>query len=281
MFSGSVWRGVGKGLLAHNALGIAAELAYFTFLAIFPFLICVVALASVMPDVSLVDEVRTLVQRILPAPVVDAMVGQMIELSRANNILIICLGLFGALWSGSSAIHSLMSAVNRAYVAKDRRRWRDVRVTALWLTIATAAIVAFVIAVSTVMPHLATRVAEPRGFMWAIFAGAARWIIVWSVIAVAAAIVYVVSLDADDRASSRLVPGAVVAASIWTIATFCLHLYVSQVGRYGLTYGALGGAMFLLLWFYFTNLSVLVGAEINGELSHVKRGGRVARKSAA
>lgn len=258
-------------------MGIAAELAYFTFLAIFPFLICVVAFAAILPEVSVVDEVRLLVQRVLPKPVVESMVGQMIELSRANNILIILLGLFGALWSGSSALHSLMSAVNRAYLAEDRRRWRDVRITALWLTITIAAMLAFVITISTLMPRLAASIGEPRGFLWALFGSAARWIIVWGVIAAAAAIVYYVSLDAEDRAPSRFAPGAAVAASIFTIATFFLNLYVTHVGRYGLTYGALGGAMFVLLWFYFTNLSVLVGAEVNGVLSHGSRMKKPAR----
>jgi membrane protein len=263
-----VARNAGKGLLQHNAMGLAAELAYFTFLSIFPFLICLVALSHILPTPSTVGEVQTLVARVLPRAVVDSMVGQMIQLSRANNVLIIALGLMGALWSGSSALHSLMSAVNRAYDANDRRRWREVRVAALWLTISSAAVITFVIGLATVMPRLAAKATDPRSPLWVIFGGAARWVVVWFAIAGVAALVYRVSLDVDDRPRARLAPGAAVAASIWTIATFFLHLYMSHVGNYGLTYGALGGAMFVLLWFYFTNLSVLVGAEVNGELSN-------------
>lgn len=266
-----VARRAGKGLLAHNALGLAAELSYFTFLAIFPFLICLVALAGMLPAIDLLDEVDQLVSSAAPKAVVDAMLGQMIQLSRANNILIIGLGLAGALWSGSSAVHALMSAVNRAYDVQDRRRWKEVRVIALWVTVAGATLVIGLLALVTVLPRIAATMPEARGVLWTVLAGSWRWIFVWTAITLGATVVYFVSLDRQDRWRVRLLPGAALAASIWTIATLCLHLYVSSVGRYGLTYGALGGAMFLLLWFYFTNLSVLVGAEVNGELSETKK----------
>ena len=89
----------------------------------------------------------------------------------------------------------------------------------------------------------------------------------WLAISSAASAVYTVSLDRDDRERARPVPGAMIAALFWTIVTVLLHMYVGSIGSYGMIYGALGGAMFILLWFYLTNLAVLVGVEVNGELS--------------
>src|SRR5262245_17610522 len=114
-------RGTGRGLLDHNALGLAAELAYFTFLSLFPFLICIVALASAIPSINLIENARQLVGTAAPKSIVDSMVGQMVQMSRGGNIAVIILGLLGALWSGSSALHALMSGVNRAYDQRDDR----------------------------------------------------------------------------------------------------------------------------------------------------------------
>ena len=262
-----VAKGAGKGLLDHNAMGRAAELAYFTFLALFPFLICLVAFANAVPSINLVDNARRLVGTAAPPSVVDSLVGQMVQMSRAGNIAVIGLGLFGALWSGSSALHSLMSGINRAYDSCDERRWGQVRMTALWLSLLLGALVASLLVLVAVAPGLTSRPPWRENPLGLVVGGFGRWIIVWLAISTAASAVYSVSLDRDDRERARFVPGAMIAALLWTIATVLLHLYVGSIGSYGMTYGALGGAMFILLWFYFTNLSVLVGAEVNGELS--------------
>jgi membrane protein len=260
-------RAAGKGLLRHNALGLAAELSYFTFLSLFPFLICLVAFASAVPSINLVDNARRLVAAAAPQAVVDAMVGQMMQLSRSGNIAVIALGLAGALWSGSSALHSLMSGVNRAYGRTDQRRWGSVRMTALWLSMALGLLIAALLVLVAVAPGLTARPPWREHPLRIVVGGFGRWIIVWLAISTAASAVYTVSLDRGDRRRARVVPGAMIAAVFWTVATILLHLYVGSIGSYGMTYGALGGAMFVLLWFYFTNLSVLAGAEVNGELS--------------
>jgi membrane protein len=262
-----VAKGAGRGLLDHNAMGLAAELAYFTFLSLFPFLICLVAFANAVPSINLVDNAQRLVAAAAPKAVVDSMVGQMVQMSRAGNIAVIALGLIGALWSGSSALHALMSGINRAYDSRDERRWTEVRLTALGLSIVLGVLVVSLLALVAVAPGLTSRPPWRENPLGLVVGGVGRWIIVWLTISSAASAVYSVSLDRDDRGRVRLVPGAMVAALLWTIATVLLHLYVGSIGNYGMTYGALGGAMFILLWFYFTNLSVLVGAEVNGELS--------------
>ena len=56
------------------------------------------------------------------------------------------------------------------------------------------------------------------------------------------------------------------ATLIWTVASIGFSVYVSSFGRYNETYGTLGAAVVLLLWFWFTSLAILVGAELNEAL---------------
>ena len=64
----------------------------------------------------------------------------------------------------------------------------------------------------------------------------------------------------------EVLPGMFAATLIWTIASIGFSIYVSSFGRYNETYGTLGAAVVLLLWFWFTSLAILVGAELNEAL---------------
>jgi membrane protein len=75
------------------------------------------------------------------------------------------------------------------------------------------------------------------------------------------------------RGWSNILPGTFTATIIWTVASIGFSLYVSSFGRYNETYGTLGAAVVMLLWFWFTSLAILVGAELNEALllSHEPR----------
>ena len=75
----------------------------------------------------------------------------------------------------------------------------------------------------------------------------------------------------------RIKPGAALATVLWLIASELLSIYVSQLGTFGATYGSLGAAVGVMLWFYISAYAVLLGAELNARLeegsvrSHHKR----------
>ena len=56
--------------------------------------------------------------------------------------------------------------------------------------------------------------------------------------------------------------GGIVFAVGWLAATALFGIYVANFGSYANTYGALGGVIVLMLWFYLTALLLLVAAEV-------------------
>jgi membrane protein len=62
--------------------------------------------------------------------------------------------------------------------------------------------------------------------------------------------------------------GAVAATVLWLSGSAGFSLYVSAFGSYDKTYGSLGAVVILLLWFWLSALSVLIGAAINAESEH-------------
>jgi membrane protein len=62
--------------------------------------------------------------------------------------------------------------------------------------------------------------------------------------------------------------GSAVAATLWLVASVLFELYVENFSSYGATYGALGGVVVLIMWFYLGGYAVVLGAEINAEMEH-------------
>jgi membrane protein len=67
----------------------------------------------------------------------------------------------------------------------------------------------------------------------------------------------------------RITPGATLATVLWLIASELLSFYVSRMGSFGATYGSLGAAVGVMLWFYISAYAVLLGAELNARLEEV------------
>jgi hypothetical protein len=90
----------------------------------------------------------------------------------------------------------------------------------------------------------------------------ARWPIAITLMMVAVAVLYWVAPNVEQK-FHLVSPGAVMFTLVWAAATFLFGLYVSNFSSYNATYGALGGIVVLLLWFYISSAMFLVGAELN------------------
>ncbi|MEO8522349.1 MAG: YihY/virulence factor BrkB family protein, partial [Acidobacteriota bacterium] len=66
-------------------------------------------------------------------------------------------------------------------------------------------------------------------------------------------------------------PGSLLATALWLAVSFAFKFYVHSFGNYTATYGAIGGAITTMMWFYVSSLAILVGAELNGVIEHARR----------
>jgi membrane protein len=241
----------------------AGALTFFAVLAIFPFLIFLVSLASLIIDPAQAEVLIQQLSQVAPREVVSILGERLHTLAASNNVGLLTVGGLGAIWIAAGGVVALMDALNVTYGVEEKRPFWKVRGIALLVTLVAAllSIIAAVAAVAT--PALAARLGGP-------FPTLLTWLrlpIAGLVMMLVWALLYWALPDVKQK-FKFITPGSVVGVLIWIAASWGFSRYVANFGRYDVNYGALGGVIVLLLWMYISAQVVLMGAEINAILEH-------------
>jgi len=258
-----------------DILGLAAQLSYYFFLALFPAVLFLLALASFFPLINFIDEIVGALRPIAPADVLGLLEDQLRRLSNADSGGILTIGILGAIWSSSAAVVAIIGSLNRAYDIEEGRPWWKVRLTAIALTIGLALLVLVSFTLIVAGPAIADRLATSLGlgeafaWTWKIL----QWPIAFALVSTAVGLVYYFAPDAEQD-WVWITPGAVLSTLLWIVVSLALKFYVANFTDYNAAYGAVGGVIILLLWFYISGLAILVGAEMNAEIEHASPYGK-------
>jgi membrane protein len=261
--------------MADNCLGLAAQPAYYFFLALFPALLFLVALLSFIPVENLMDTIVDNLARVAPSEVLTIVQEQILKIAHDDAGGLLTFGMIGAIWSSSSGLTAVIDALNQAYDIQEGRPWWRVRLTALGLTIALAVFIVIATTLVVAGPALAEKTAElfylgtAFEWSWKIL----QWPIVLVLVSAGVALIYYFAPDAEQD-WAWITPGSVIATVLWLAISLGFKLYVANFGSYNATYGTIGGVIVLLLWFYLSALAVLVGAELNAEIEHASPYGK-------
>jgi membrane protein len=252
-----------------DAQGLASQLAYYFFLALFPALLCVLAIASFFPLQHFTDDVIRLLSPIAPREILTIVKEQMEKIADGHDGGLLTFGLLGAIWSSSSAMVAVTSAMNRAYDIEEGRPWWKVRLTAIGLTVALSVFVAVAFGLIVAGPELADALAAHFAFgnvfvwTWKVI----QWPIAFGLVMLGIGLIYYFAPDAD-QSWVWITPGSFVAAVLWLLGSLLFRFYTANVSNYIAAYGAIGGVIVLLLWFYLSGLVIVIGAEMNAEIEH-------------
>jgi membrane protein len=260
---------------ADNCLGLAAQLAYYFFLALFPALLFLVALISFVPIENLLDTITTSLARVAPSDVLTIIQEQVIKIAQDKDAGLLTLGMLGTVWSTSSGMTAVIDTLNQAYDIHEGRPWWKVRLTAIGLTIALAVFIVGSTVLVVAGPTLADKAAAyfhlsaAFAWTWKIL----QWPIIIALVSVGIALIYYFAPDAEQE-WIWITPGSILATLLWLLISLGFRVYVTNFGSYTETYGAIGGVIVVLLWFYLSGLAVLTGAELNAEIEHASPYGK-------
>lgn len=245
---------------------VAAGVAFYSFLALFPALIATVLIYGLVATPSQVASQVSQLSSVMPSSARSLLKGQLTSLTQTNQQGLgigLVVALLGALWSASGGMGNLITAVNITYDETDDRGFVRRKGLALLMTLGAILFVLVAIALVAVFPAVIGSLGLPTVVQVA--AQVVRWALLVGAMMLALAVLYRVAPDRDAPKLRWVSVGAVAATVLWVIASVAFSLYVANFSSYGKTYGALAGVVVLLLWLWITNYVVLLGAEMNAE----------------
>lgn len=264
-----------KGAWNDDILNLAAQQAYYFFFALFPALLFVVAIASFFPLQTLTDEVVGRLSGVAPAAVIQIINQQLQELGRQNSGGILTFAFLITIWSSSGAMVSIITTLNAAYDVTETRPWWKTRLIAIGLTVGLAVFVLVSMFLVIAGPALAERLANTMhlgaAFKWTWWV--LQWPVVFALVATAIGLVYYFAPDVEQD-WVWITPGSVLATLLWVLVSVGLKVYYQMVPNANASYGAIGGIMVLMLWFYCSGIALLMGAELNAEIEHASPYGK-------
>jgi membrane protein len=255
-----------------NVLGRASELAYNFLLAVFPFLLFVLALLGLAAAHGI--DVRSVLfqylSRVLPPSASDLISKTANEVINSSGGGKLTFGILFSLWSASGGTTTMISTLNDAYDVRESRSWVKVHLIALGLTLVLIALVVVGSVLAVAGGHIAQTVGNNIGLGTAMIVGwrVVSWIAAIACIVFAFALIYYYGPDVKEQHWYWITPGSVLGVGLWVLASAVFRVYLHFFNSYSRTYGSLGAVIILLLWLYVTGLAFLVGAEVNAEIEH-------------
>jgi membrane protein len=263
-----VWSGINRNDLINRAY----ELAYNFLLAVFPMLLFLLGLLGILAAEG--SDIRTdlfhYFQLVLPPAAYDLVTHTLREVTPNSGGGKLTFGLLFALYSGSGGMTQLMSTLNAAYEVKESRSWLRVHLISLALTLAMSILLVLAVFLVLTSGQVAQSAAQATGFskVVLILVRTLQWVIALAFVVFAFAVIYYFAPNVHEQHWYWLTPGSVVGVAAWALTSVVLRLYLHFFDTYSKTYGSLGAVIILMLWFYVTGLSFLIGSQINATIEH-------------
>ncbi len=257
--------------------GLAAEVAFFGVLSIFPGLLMVVAAigsvdAFVGSDLAVLSK-RQIVDflNLILTDEAKAAIDAVEELFESGSDGLLTVASLLALVGLSRAFTVLSTALNLAYDADEQRPWIKKRLLGLALSLGTVALTVFMLVIIVLGPlfgkgsQLADLVGlgEAFDFAWRIL----RWPVAFLLLVAWATTLFHLAPCRPRPQWRQDVPGAVLTAVLWLVVSLGLNLYLQIAADANPVFSVLGGGLILLVWLYLLSLSLLLGGELNPVLA--------------
>jgi membrane protein len=255
-----------------NISMIAAGVAFYGLLAIFPAITAFVSIWGLVADPAQVEQQFAAVEGIVPADAWALLNEQLRSVASSSSASLgwgVALGILVALWSAGAGVRALISALNIAYDEDEKRGFIKLYGVGFLLTVCLigGAVLALIVivAVPVALQFL------PLGGLSSTLISVLTWLVMAAIVVFGLGVLYGYG-PSRSRAQLRWITwGAIAAAILWLLASLLFQVYVANFANYTATYGSLGAVIALLMWLWVSAFVVLLGAELNAEMEHQTR----------
>ncbi|HEX2949376.1 MAG TPA: YihY/virulence factor BrkB family protein [Armatimonadota bacterium] len=238
----------------------AGAITYFTLLSLFPLLLLAVTFAA-QGFYAQLENLRST----LGPGIYNALQAQVISVVRNRGVSTVVAVVFG-MWSGSQVFLIVESAMNLAWHATKKRPYWLRRGIGMLMVI----IVGTLLIGAILLANLVRFLASLQLPLWGHRAVELPWLttflitIIIPTLLISAIFAVMYRVLPVKRVTFRtVIPGALIAGVLWLISLHVFGWYTANIARYQVFYGSLGGLVLLLIWFYYSAFTLLLGAEIS------------------
>ena len=252
----------------------AAGLSYYFVLSLFPLLVSMALLLGYVPIPHLFDGLLSLMARLVPGDGMSLVRNIVADVSHAHKHFL-TLGLVFTFWTASSGFAAIIDGLDLVYRVRETRPVWKTRPLALGLTLLAGSLLVVAVGLMVEGTYLGKWFTSEFNLSPAVLAvwRTLRWGIGAAFAVLALELIYHFGPNVKQRFRDSL-SGAVVAVSAWIGVSYLLGIYFRHFESLNNTYGPLGAAIGLYVWFYLSGFAVLLGGEINfllGELRHATK----------
>lgn len=270
-----------RNYILHQSANQAGSLAFSSVLAMFPLLILLSASAGYIGKPGDAASLASRVMEYAPQLVRDAMQPVIDQVLAQRNQALLAIGVVVTLWTASSGMQAIRSALNRAYgIERGVAFWKArIKVTLFTVVVGSLVLVAFssVVILPYVWQLLAANVGNGPEVHW--LRDSVRYGLAYLVLVALYALMYGWLPDIRQRIRTVL-PGALVGAALWVGAAASLSYTLRTAGKLALLYGSFAGVVATLVFLYISATTLIFGAEINGVLRNNLEAAREAQPAA-
>lgn len=245
-----------------NTSGMAAQLAYYFLLAIFPLLIFLLTLVPLFQ----IDQatITQMIEDYAPSNIASMLDSTLSDVLSSSSGGLLSVGLIVTLWSASNGMTALMNAFNVAYDVEDNRNFIVSKLLSIMFTV--------VLSLSVILTFVLIVFGEQIGnLMFGVIGLDSQFQTLWNILRsiLPLLLVFVVFLVMYTTAPNvrlkvkSVLPGALFTTIAFLLASWGFSLYISNFSNYSATYGSIAGVIILILWLYITGVIIILGAQIN------------------
>ena len=240
----------------------AAGVTFYTLLAFFPVVGALVSLYGLFADISMATKHLYYLSGVLPEGVLQFVGDEMVRAAPPHPSqlsLAFALGLLLSITGANAGVQALINGLNLAYQQKETRGFLRYNARSLAITLGLLLILILAFAILITAPT----VPGPFG------ANVLRWPLLWTGAVAALAGLYRYGPNRGTRIRRRVLPGSLVASTLWLLVSLVFTFYVANYAQYDRTYGSLGAMVGFMMWLWLGAIVILFGAEFNAEVERM------------
>ena len=261
------WR-LGEALRQDQLADMAAKMAYYFMLSLFPALIVLVGILDALPMDALLDQLVADLDRMLPGPASELIQGYLVEFKGRKPSGLVSLWGLAALWAASRGMADARKSMNKVFRVTERRSVMRLRVVSLLFTVVGLGLITLAYVFLVGGPELGRGLADWVGFGESFFQSwnQLRWPMVLGFLVLFLLLAY--RYLPYRRVRFRyLLAGAVPTVLGWVGLGLGFRLFLSQAGKFDEIYGSLASVMLLLIFLWAFAMIFLLGGEVAAVLA--------------